>query len=131
MVLNLILILYNIKYMKNTIFLACFALSDLSSCTSTANRTKKQWVSLFNGKDLEGWDIKISGYELNNNYKNTFRVEHGLLRGHVMMSMTNSMANSGTYSTKHPFHITSSGLNTVLSGSRLPEVRHGVTGTAG
>ncbi len=28
-------------------------------------------------KDLEGWDIKIKGYELNNNYKNTFRVENG------------------------------------------------------
>ena len=48
----------------------------------TLYRIKREdgWVSLFNGKDLEGWDIKISGYELNNNYKNTFRVENGLLR---------------------------------------------------
>ena len=39
-----------------------------------------EWVQLFNGKDLSGWDIKISGYELNDNYKNTFRVEDGLLK---------------------------------------------------
>jgi hypothetical protein len=52
-----------------------------ASCTSTSIKNpKEEWISLFNGKDLEGWDIKINGYELNNNYKNTFRVENGLLR---------------------------------------------------
>ena len=30
-----------------------------------------EWIQLFNGKDLTGWDIKISGFELNDNYKNT------------------------------------------------------------
>jgi hypothetical protein len=40
----------------------------------------EKWVSLFNGKDLEGWDIKIKGSELNVNYKNTYRVEDGLLK---------------------------------------------------
>ncbi|MFD2573762.1 DUF1080 domain-containing protein [Spirosoma soli] len=41
---------------------------------------KKEWVPLFNGKDLSGWDIKIAGQPLNDNYKNTFRVENGVLR---------------------------------------------------
>jgi len=41
---------------------------------------KENWVSIFNGKDLEGWDIKISGYELNDNFGNTFRVEDGVLK---------------------------------------------------
>jgi hypothetical protein len=40
----------------------------------------KNWISIFNGKDLSGWDIKISGQPLNDNYKNTFRVEDGMMR---------------------------------------------------
>lgn len=39
-----------------------------------------EWISLFNGKDLEGWDIKIAHSPLNENYRNTFRVEDGMLR---------------------------------------------------
>jgi hypothetical protein len=41
---------------------------------------KKEWKNLFNGKDLEGWDIKIAGHPLNENYKNTFRYENGMVR---------------------------------------------------
>lgn len=37
----------------------------------------EDWIYLFNGKNLEGWDIKMSGLDLNENYKNTFRVEPG------------------------------------------------------
>jgi hypothetical protein len=42
--------------------------------------TQEEWIQLFNGTDLEGWDVKIKGYELNDNYANTFRVEDGLLK---------------------------------------------------
>ncbi len=35
---------------------------------------REKWVKLFNGKDLKNWKIKIKGYPLNENYKNTFRV---------------------------------------------------------
>ncbi|MFM1918810.1 MAG: hypothetical protein RLZZ303_444, partial [Candidatus Hydrogenedentota bacterium] len=38
------------------------------------------WISLFNGKDLEGWTPKIRGHELGDNFGNTFRVEDGLLK---------------------------------------------------
>jgi len=37
-------------------------------------------ASLFNGKNLEGWTVKIAGHELNDNYGNTFRVEDGILK---------------------------------------------------
>jgi hypothetical protein len=38
------------------------------------------WIQMFNGKDLSGWDIKFAKHELNDNYLNTFRVEEGLLK---------------------------------------------------
>jgi hypothetical protein len=38
------------------------------------------WKELFNGEDLENWDVKINGYELNDNYGDTFRVDDGLMK---------------------------------------------------
>ncbi len=38
------------------------------------------WRSLFNGKDLSGWRVKIRHYDLDSNYGNTFRVKDGLLK---------------------------------------------------
>jgi hypothetical protein len=37
------------------------------------------WIALFNGEDLDGWTPKLRGHELGDNYKDTFRVEDGLL----------------------------------------------------
>lgn len=39
-----------------------------------------QWISLFNGKDLEGWKPKITGYGFGENFGDTFRVQDGLLK---------------------------------------------------
>ena len=39
-----------------------------------------QWIQLFNGKDMEGWDLKIRGFDVNENFGETFRVEDGLLK---------------------------------------------------
>ena len=50
----------------------------LAFCTSV-NAEEGKWVSLFNGKDLTGWTPKIKGYDLGDNYKETFRVVDGLL----------------------------------------------------
>ncbi|MEN6306276.1 MAG: DUF1080 domain-containing protein [Anaerohalosphaeraceae bacterium] len=41
---------------------------------------KKKWISLFNGKDLKGWTPKFAGSKFGENYKNTFRVEDGVLK---------------------------------------------------
>ena len=38
------------------------------------------WVSLFNGKDLHNWQVKIAGYEAGENFGNTFRVEDGKMK---------------------------------------------------
>lgn len=41
---------------------------------------KGTWTPLFDGKSLEGWTPKITGYPLGENFGRTFRVEGGLLR---------------------------------------------------
>ena len=38
------------------------------------------WISLFNGKDLEGWSPKIRYHDFNDNFANTFRVENGVIK---------------------------------------------------
>ncbi len=48
--------------------------------TSCSNSNKENWIQLFNGEDLTGWEIKIKGSPLNENYKNTFRVEDGVMK---------------------------------------------------
>ena len=49
-------------------------------CQQEAAQEEEQWISLFNGRDLTGWQIKIAGHDLNDNYKNTFRVENGVMK---------------------------------------------------
>lgn len=37
----------------------------------------REWKQLFNGKNLDGWIVKISKHDLNDNFGNTFRVQDG------------------------------------------------------
>jgi hypothetical protein len=45
-----------------------------------AQQHPPHWIQLFNGKDMTGWDIKITGYDLNVNYNNTVKVEDGIMK---------------------------------------------------
>jgi len=66
--------------MKN-LFLIAMGLALSISCTQTKKPAEQEkWLSLFNGKDLEGWTVKISGYPVGENFGNTFYVEDGLLK---------------------------------------------------
>ena len=47
---------------------------------SFASAPKSDWIQLFNGKNLDGWDVKFAKHPLGDNYNDTFRVEDGLLR---------------------------------------------------
>jgi len=71
--------------MKNIITIFCLFLVTLVCQSCNNNRGKKEiggedWESLFNGKDLTGWDIKIKDHPLKENYKNTFRIEDSMIR---------------------------------------------------
>jgi hypothetical protein len=71
------------KFQFSSLFLA--ASFFLAACQQdaeiqlSATVEEEEWVQLFNGEDLTGWQIKFTGHELGHNYKNTVRVEEGLL----------------------------------------------------
>ena len=58
----------------------CVVLMSTLCAVGQESPINGRWISLFNGKDLDGWTVKIAGYELNDNYGNTFRVENGILK---------------------------------------------------
>ena len=65
------------------LIISCQTKTKKDSASDTAGESKavtQEWISLFNGKDLDDWKIKISKHELGDNYANTFRVEDGLLK---------------------------------------------------
>lgn len=39
-----------------------------------------EWIQLFNGKNMDGWKVKIRGFDLDDNFGNTFRVEDKVLK---------------------------------------------------
>lgn len=61
--------------------IAARAADDKSETQDTDKApAKAKWISLFNGKNLDGWTPKIRGYELGENFGNTFRVEDGVMK---------------------------------------------------
>ncbi|MFT5999985.1 MAG: hypothetical protein ACI81P_002444 [Neolewinella sp.] len=75
--------------MKNGIFIFIIGLLVFTACASQETKTTAEeapepavenWTPLFNGQDMAGWDIKMSGRELNDNFRNTFVWEDDMLR---------------------------------------------------
>src|SRR6266542_5656728 len=60
---------------------ACLlAITSLCALAQSNDPNRKDWIQMFNGKNLDGWVMKITGYPLGENYGNTFRVENGLMK---------------------------------------------------
>jgi hypothetical protein len=62
------------------LFLMILLCQSCKNDESNKDINRQDWESLFNGKDLGGWDVKIKDHVLNDNYKNTFRVEDSMIR---------------------------------------------------
>ena len=61
---------------RSSLIALLFACLAGSACAPTGT---EEWIPLFNGRDLEGWTVKITGSELGQDPWGTFRVEDGLL----------------------------------------------------
>lgn len=66
--------------MKQILLLFLLFSIGLSCNLSQPQESEPKWIPLFNGKDLNGWDFKITGYPINYDPANTFRVRDGLLQ---------------------------------------------------
>jgi len=63
---------------SNNTLLTIFFILGLGFITSECTAQKNiKWNPLFNGKDLNDWQIKIRHHKLNENYANTFQVNDG------------------------------------------------------
>jgi len=69
--------------MRNRFLALCtfVLISSAHAQTPVANpdADQRDWIVMFNGKDLSGWTPKIAKHEVGDNFANTFRVENGLL----------------------------------------------------
>lgn len=73
------------KYTLNLAFIALIVCltnckEKVKSDTKEVVEISENWKSLFNGKDLNDWTVKIKGYPINENIHNTFRVEDGVIK---------------------------------------------------
>ena len=67
-------------YWVNKTFLLWLAIGFFTLNEENINPDQEDWISLFNGKNLDGWTIKIANRPLDENHLNTFRVENQTLR---------------------------------------------------
>src|SRR5688572_28607408 len=49
-------------------------------CDSRKEASKGEWITLFNGKDINDWVVKIHHHEVGENFGDTFRVEDGMIQ---------------------------------------------------
>ncbi len=73
--------------MKENLFLfVCVGLLSFWGCAvkktdeQSSVKTVHGWKSLFNGKDIKDWNVKIHHHDFGVNYGNTFRVEDGAIQ---------------------------------------------------
>lgn len=59
--------------------LSLMLLSFSSERSNSPDVARKKWVSIFNGKNFDGWTIRVVGKPIGENFNNTFRVENGII----------------------------------------------------
>lgn len=68
------------RFLTKVLLLALAPIAIFNACTENTNPVTEEWEALFNGEDLTGWTANFNNEDIGINYKNTFRVNDGLLQ---------------------------------------------------
>jgi hypothetical protein len=63
-----------------SLFVASFLAMPPAGAEPTEGGTESRWLPLFNGRDLDGWTVKVAKHPLGENFADTFRVEDGVIK---------------------------------------------------
>ncbi len=67
--------------MKPPAMKLCAGLAALAlAAVAQESAPGRKWIPLFNGRDLDGWTVRITGHPLGENHADTFRVEDGIIK---------------------------------------------------
>jgi len=66
------------RCLARLVAISCILLSITP--VAQGKETSGPWIQLFNGKNLDGWTLKIKGFEVGDNHNETFRVEDGAIK---------------------------------------------------
>jgi 3-keto-disaccharide hydrolase len=62
------------------VLICLLAVGRLPAAADWRTAPASDWQELFNGRNLDGWVVKLAHHEVGDNYGETFRVENGLIR---------------------------------------------------
>ena len=66
--------------MRTLITLLTLSVLPLVAPTDWRSAPASDWQVIFNGRNLDGWTVKLAHHEVGDNYADTFRVENGVIR---------------------------------------------------
>jgi hypothetical protein len=84
------------------IFVVCLLSSNSASAASDSKPENDGWVSLFNGKDFDGWYTYLESNGRNKDPKGVFKVENGMI--HILdVPMSSGKSDNGYLATTQDF----------------------------
>lgn len=74
------MLMFKLRMSGSTLWICAGLLAVCRLPAATPAADDAEWISLFNGQDLSGWTPKFAQHPIGENYRDTFRVEEGIIK---------------------------------------------------